>query len=449
MIITNGRIVTWGYPNAILIDQALLIENDLIQKISTASELMRQYPEQQVIDARNMLIMPGNICAHTHFYGAFARGMAIPGAPPSNFVQILERLWWKLDKALDEEAVRYSTLVCLIDAIKHGTTTLIDHHASPNAIDGSLDIIADAVSQSGLRASLCYEVSDRDGNEKAIAGIVENSRFINKIKQSNDYNGLIKGHFGLHASLTLSDRTLEKCVEECPQEIGFHSHAAEGVADQEDSIEKYGKRVIERFNDFGMLKDNSIMAHGIHLDDHEMDLLAKSQTWLTHQPRSNMNNAVGVAPVEKMLQIGVRIGLGNDGFSNAMWDEWKTACLIHKDHHGDPQAMNGYTLLQMAITNNADLATSIFDNLRIGVIKEGAAADLIFVDYQEFTPMNAGNLPWHILFGFRDGMVESTMVAGKFLMHNKQIITIDESDISRGAIQSAIKTWKKVEEQGS
>lgn len=449
MIITNGRIVTWGSPNEILIDQALLIENGLVQKINTATDLIRQYPEHQVIDARNMLIMPGNICAHTHFYGAFARGMAIPGEPPRNFVQILERLWWRLDKALDEEAIRYSTQVCLIDAIKHGTTTLIDHHASPNVIDGSLDVIADAVSQSGLRASLCYEVTDRDGNEKAMAGIAENSRFIKKVKERNDYDGLIRAHFGLHASLTLSDRTLEKCVVECPKEIGFHSHAAEGIADQEDCIAKYGKRVIVRFNDFGVLKDKSIMAHGIHLDEHEIDILAENRTWLTHQPRSNMSNAVGVAQVETMLKRDVKIGLGNDGFSNAMWDEWKTAYLIHKDHHGDPQAMNGYTLMQMAILNNADLATMIFEELRIGEVKEGAAADLIFVDYQEFTPLNTGNLPWHILFGFREGMVDSTMVAGKFLMQNKQLKTLDESNISRGAIKSAIKTWKIVEEQGS
>ena len=449
MIITNGRIVTWGSPNKILVDQALLIEDGLIQKIKKTSELIREFPGQQVIDVRNMLVMPGNICAHTHFYGAFSRGMAIPGEPPKNFIQILERLWWKLDKALDEEAIRYSTLVCLIDAIKHGTTTLIDHHASPNFIDGSLDIIADAVSESGLRASLCYEVTDRDGDDRALAGIAENSRFINKIKQGKDADGLIRAHFGLHASLTLSDKTLEKCVKECPLEIGFHSHAAEGIADQEDSIKKYGKRVIERFNDFGILKDNSIMAHGIHLNEHEIDTLAKKRTWLTHQPRSNMNNAVGVAQVEKMLQKGVRVGLGNDGFSNAMWDEWKTAYLVHKDHNEDPQAMNGYTLLQMAILNNADLATSIFDNLRIGEIKEGAAADLIFIDYQEFTPLNAGNLPWHILFGFREGMVDSTMVAGRFLMHNKQLKTLDESNISRGAIKSAIKTWKIMEEQGS
>jgi len=449
LIITNGRIITWGSSNAILFGQSLLIENGLIQKINKTSELIQEFPGQQLIDARNMLIMPGNICAHTHFYGAFARGMAIPGELPSNFIQILERLWWKLDKALDEEAIRYSTLVCLIDAIKHGTTTLIDHHASPNVIDGSLEIIADAVSKSGLRASLCYEVTDRDGEDRARSGIVENSRFINKLRCGNDYDGLIRAHFGLHASLTLSDRTLEKCVEECPQEIGFHSHAAEGLADQEDSIKKYGKRVIERFNDFGILKDNSILAHGIHLNEHEIDILAKKRTWLTHQPRSNMNNAVGVAQVEKMLQRGVRIGLGNDGFSNSMWDEWRTTYLVHKDHHGDPQAMNGYTLLQMAILNNADLATSNYDGLRIGEIKESSAADLIFVDYQEFTPLHPGNLPWHILFGFREGMVDSTMVAGKFLMYNKQLLTLDEPNITQGAIKSARKTWKIVEEQGS
>jgi len=196
MIITNGRIVTWGQPNEILEDQALLIQNGVIVKINKLDDLKLANPQEEILDAGGQLIMPGNICAHTHFYGAFARGMAIPGEPPKNFMEILKSLWWKLDKALDPEAVKYSTSVCLIDAIKHGTTTLIDHHASPTFIENSLDIIASEVESAGLRASLCYEVTDRDGLDKATTGINENVRFIKKVKSREFPVNLIRAHFG-------------------------------------------------------------------------------------------------------------------------------------------------------------------------------------------------------------------------------------------------------------
>ena len=188
--------------------------------------------------------MPGNICAHTHFYGAFARGMAIPGDPPRDFPEILGRLWWPLDKALRDMDVKYSALVSLADAIRHGTTTLIDHHASPNAIHDSLDQIADAGQLAGVRVCTCYEVSDRDGPERAQEGIDENVRFIETVGQRK--SPLLAATFGLHASLTLSDETLADCVAAAPEGTGFHIHAAEGIADQEDSLRKSGKRVIER-----------------------------------------------------------------------------------------------------------------------------------------------------------------------------------------------------------
>lgn len=173
MLIKNANLITWGSPNQILADQAVLVENDRVRETGPSSRLEARYPQEEILDARGQLVMPGNICAHTHFYGAFARGMAIPGHAPRNFLEILEKLWWPLDKSLLAEDVRYSALLCLVDAVKHGTTTLFDHHASPNAIDGSLDVIAEAVEQAGLRACLCYEVTDRDGPEKMKAGIAE------------------------------------------------------------------------------------------------------------------------------------------------------------------------------------------------------------------------------------------------------------------------------------
>jgi len=442
MLIINGKLITWGQQNRIYGEGwALLVREGIIQKIAPQKELIEAYPDEQQLDADGQFVMPGNICAHTHFYGAFSRGLGIPGDAPKTFTQILDKLWWNLDKALDEEGIRYSALVCLVDAIKHGTTTLIDHHASPNAIDGSLDIIAEAVNQSGIRASLCYEVTDRDGPEKAEAGIQENLRFIRRIQERNLADQNLRAHFGLHASLTLSDETLERVAEVCPEGIGFHIHAAEGEADQIDSLEKSGKRVVHRLDQFEILRPQSILAHGIHLDDHEIQRLAERGSWLTHQPRSNMNNAVGVAPIEKMLDAGVRVGMGNDGFSNTMWQEWKAAYLLHKSENRDPQRMGGYTVRQIAVENNASLVTGIFDGLPIGEISEGAAADLIFVDYHPFTPLSADNLPWHILFGFQESMVTATIVAGKPLMYHRELLTLNEQEIAANALAISKETW--------
>ena len=443
MLIINGKLITWGKENRILSDDwGLLVRDGIIEKIAPQSELIEAYPDEEQLDADGQYIMPGNICAHTHFYGAFSRGLGIPGDAPRTFTEILDKLWWNLDKALDQDGIRYSALVFLVDAIRHGTTTLIDHHASPNAIENSLDIIADAVNQSGIRASLCYEVTDRDGPEKAEVGIQENLRFIRRIKKSAPSDRNLRAHFGLHASLTLSDETLEKVAELCPAGIGFHIHAAEGQADQEDSLKKSGKRVIHRLDQFGILRPQTILAHGVHLDDSEIALMAERGSWLTHQPRSNMNNAVGVAPIEQMLEAGVRVGMGNDGFSNTMWQEWKTAYLLHKSEHRDPQRMGGYAVCKIAVENNAALITDLFDGLSVGEISEGAAADLIFVDYSPFTPMSADNLPWHILFGFQESMVTATIVAGKPLMYRRKLLTLDEKAIMANTLAISEKTWE-------
>ncbi len=450
MLITNGKLITWGRDNQILdLGYGLLIQDGIIKKVAPQEALLREYPEEERLDAEGQYVMPGNICAHTHFYGAFSRGLAIPGKAPGNFIEILEKLWWRLDKALDKEGVRFSALVCLVDAIKHGTTTLIDHHASPNAIDGSLDILADAVNQAGLRASLCYEVTDRDGLEKAEQGLQENERFIQRIKGRDPGDGNLRAHFGLHASLTLSDETLEKAQERCPEEIGFHIHVAEGIADQEDSLRRSGLRVIHRLDQFGILKPESILVHGVHLDAGEIERVAEARSWMTHQPRSNMNNAVGVAPVEDMLEKGIRLGLGNDGFSNTMWLEWKEAYLLHKIAHRDPRRMGGYLVTEMAVKNNVALVTEIFNGLTVGEITEGAAADLIFVDYKPFTPLTPGNLPWHILFGFQESMVTATIVSGKPLMYQRELITLDERAIMAKALEVSAQTWHRFEEISS
>ncbi|HLA87802.1 MAG TPA: putative aminohydrolase SsnA [Anaerolineales bacterium] len=445
MLITNANLITWESPNQVLQNHAIYIESDRIKEISTTKRLTAKYPKVKTTDANGQYVMPGNICAHTHFYGAFARGMAIPGPAPKDFPEILQKLWWPLDRSLDAEAVRYSALVCLVDAIKHGTTTLIDHHASPNFIDGSLDLIADAVDKSGLRAVLCYEVTDRDGSEKASAGINENVRFLRRL--SSDPHPRLAGTFGLHASLTLLGGTLQACRAAAPDGTGFHIHTAEHEVDEYDSLIKSNMRVIDRLQKHNILGPNTIAAHGVHFDGREMEILKETGTWLTHQPRSNMNNGVGVAQVESMLRMGIQVCLGNDGFSNAMWEEWKTAYLLHKAHHRDPRRMGGYDVTQMAVYNNAALANLFFPSAPIGQIVPGATADLIFVDYHPYTPLTDGNLPWHIIFGFQQSMVTTTIVAGKVLMKDRELLTLNEAEISSRAREIAPRIWKRYEEE--
>ncbi|MBC7262651.1 MAG: amidohydrolase family protein, partial [Chloroflexi bacterium] len=251
MLIVHGTLVTFGTNPRIISDGALRIQDSVITEVSTTSDLKARYPEEEELDAQGQLVMPGMICAHTHFYGLFARGMSLRGEPPSNFPQILERLWWSLDKALTIEDIRYSALVCLIDAIRNGTTTLIDHHASPYAIPYSLDAIAEAATQAGVRCCLCYEVSDRDGPKATQEGLDENARFIQRVRGKE---GLLAGTFGLHASLTLSDETLARAVEIARGlDAGFHIHVAEDIADVNDSLQKHQLRVVERLAQRGIL----------------------------------------------------------------------------------------------------------------------------------------------------------------------------------------------------
>lgn len=438
MLITNATVITWGESNRILTDQAVLIENGVIAAIGPSRDLAARYPQGERLDARGQLLMPGNICAHTHFYGAYARGMAIPGPAAENFPQILQRLWWPLDKALDKDSVRMSALVCLVDAVKHGTTTLIDHHASPNFIEGSLDVIADVVDWAGLRAVLCYEVTDRDGEDKMHAGIAENVRFIR-----DNQHPLIAGTFGLHASLTLHDGALKACADALPAGAGYHVHVAEHEADEEDSLRRGGRRVVQRLDAFDMWGDKTIAAHCVHIDDEERRILAEKGVWVSHQPRSNMNNAVGAMALDKMQTAGVKICLGNDGFSNNMWAEWKDAYLLHKVVNRDPRRANGADIAHIATYNNARLVERFFPGIHVGEIKVGAAADVILVDYHPYTPLTEGNLPWHILFGFESSMVTTTIVAGTVLMRDRQLLTLDEAEIAREALALAPAVWER------
>ena len=436
LLIGNGKLVC---PDSILSDGAVYIEDGQIVEKGQTAGLKAKYPNAYYIDAGGGIIMPGLTNVHTHLYSTFARGMALSGKAPKKFTEILENLWWKLDKGLTKEDIYYSALIPLIECVKSGTTTIIDHHASPGFIKGSLDQLKKALKVVPVRAALCYEVSDRDGPESIKEGIEENVRFIEEC-QGGD---MITALFGLHASFTVSDKTLTECRKKGLElGCGFHLHVAEGKADVEDAKKKYGMGVVERLNKFGMLGDKSLLAHCIHISEKEMELIAGSNASVAHNPESNMNNAVGAADILKMLGKGVLVGLGTDGMTQDMFQESKFAHLIRKHVESDPRV--GFTESgKMLLKNNYEILSRFF-NKTLGRIEAGAAADIIITDYLLPTPLSHENFLGHFLYGMSSRDVKTTVINGKVLMEDRVLKGIDEEEIASHSRRLAAELWKRI-----
>jgi len=445
-IIGNGSILTLENNNKFISDAAILIDEEIIKKIGKTEELRKEYPEAEFINAEHRLIMPGFLNAHMHLYSTFARGMGLKGTPPKTFKEILEKLWWKLDKALStKEEIYYSALIPLIEGIKAGTTGILDHHASFGLIDGSLDILEKAVLDAGVRSALCYETSDRWGKESRDASIKENVRYILKNrKDKRAYpNMLTAATFGMHASLTLSDETLEKSKTEADKlGVGFHIHVAEGIEDVEDSLKRSGKRVLERLNDFGILGNKTLAIHCIHINEKEIDILRNTNTMVVHNPESNMNNAVGVAPLLKLFEKGVLTGIGTDGYTPSMFESAKVAYILPKLYYNDPR-VGGNEVQQMLFKNNRKIFAKFFSK-PVGVIREGAYADIIILDYFPPTPLNDSNAFYHLIFGMRDNIVNTTIINGKIVMKNHKLTKIDEEEVMAKSRIIAKKFWEKM-----
>lgn len=441
MILKNGRVITQDKDRPYIEDGAVVIEGNKIIAVDTTENILAKYREEDIIDVDGKVIMPGFINTHHHIYSAFARGMASSGKPNENFLEILENLWWKIDKKLSLEDLKYSAYTTYIDCIKKGVTTVFDHNASPFAVTGSLDSIADAAKDLGLRTCLCYEVSDRDGEKIAQEGIDENINFIKKY--NTDEQNMIKGMFGLHASFTLSDETLRKCDEELKGlNAGYHVHVAEGIDDLEQCLEKYGKRVVERLRDMDILGDKTIAVHCIHVTDDELNILRDTNTMVVHNPESNMGNAVGCQPFLELHQKGITIGLGTDGYTSDMTESMKVANIIHKHVKQNPSVAWGEVPVSM-FENNRKIAQKYFSG-DLGILRAGALADVIVVDYDPLTPMNENNINSHILFGFTGKDVVTTIIDGKVIMQDRKLVGINEKEIFKTSREVAKKLWDRM-----
>jgi putative selenium metabolism protein SsnA len=385
--------------------------------------------------------MPALINCHTHLYSTLARGISLPGRAPRNFPEILKKLWWRLDRALNLDDVYYSALVGLIDSAKCGVGTLVDHHSSPNACAGSLDRIEQAFREVGLRGALCYETSDRNGAARAEQGLRENIRFLER-QSSSPGDGLVGGSFGLHASFTLSDRTLRRCVEANESlQAGFHVHVAEDRCDVDDARRRYHKSPVMRLRDLGILDERALAAHCVHVNPRDIAALARRQINVVHNPQSNCNNAVGMARLLEMLGKGVLVGLGSDGYTPRMWEEFKAAFHVQKLRAGDPRV--GYAeAYAAALLNNRAIAKKIW-GWELGRIETGARADLLLVDYFPPTPLDSGNLFGHFLFGIANAPVDSLLVNGRYVLRNKECVTVDEREVAAKASIHARSLWNR------
>ncbi|MBX4266319.1 putative aminohydrolase SsnA [Clostridium estertheticum] len=440
LLIGNGKVITRDNFKPIIDDGCIAVIENKIVEIGITKDLKNKYSDAKFIDAEGKLIMPGFINTHMHYYSTFARGMASDSPKATKLSEILKGLWWRLDKTLTLEDVYYSALVPMIDQVRNGVTTVFDHHASPSAVTGSLFKIADAAKEIGIRSNLCYETSDRDGEKICDEGIEENVAFIKYCNNKND--DMIKGMFGLHASMTISDKTLYKCLDTMANlNTGFHVHTGEGIEDAKDCMQKYGKGIVERWYDAGVLCDKTIAVHCIHIKEKEMDLLKERNTIVVHNPESNMGNAVGVAPILEMYKKGILLGLGTDGYTSDMMESYKVANIIHKHVKGDSTV--AWNEIPDILFNNNRIITERFINGKVGILKEGALADVIVVDYNSPTPINENNINSHLLFGINGRSVDTTIINGRVVMENRKLVNIDEEKIMARSRELASDVWNR------
>lgn len=440
LLVKNGVIVTLGKEPKILENHSIYIEEGIIKQIIPDDQITDIYKHARVVDAKGKLIMPGMINTHMHLYSTFARGISLKGEPSRNFAEILDNLWWRLDKTLTNEDVYYSALIPLIGAIKCGTTTLIDHHASPHSVKGSLESIAKAYKNLGLRGLLAYEISDRDGDKIAQEGLEENVRFIENHK--ND--PMLKGLIGLHAMFTLTDRTLSFVAEECERlKAGVHIHVAEDRYDRDYNIAHFGLSPVQRLDKYGLARSNSIFAHCIHVDEKDKQILKNTDTIVVHNPQSNMNNAVGCCDIVDILNKGILAGLGTDGMTFSMFEEMGVANIIHK-HVNQTSNVGWCESETLMLKNNPAIASRLLGQ-QVGCIEPEAVGDIIIVDYDAPTPMTTGNFWGHMLFGINKANVMTTIVNGKVLMENYELTidNIDETEISKKSRELASKFWDR------
>ena len=437
LLLGNGTVMTRWEEQPMLRDGCVAMEDGVICALGTTEELKARYPQAEFVDARGGVIMPGLINVHTHIYSGLARGLSIQGYNPTSFYEVLDGMWWNIDRHLDLDGTRASAYATILDCIRDGVTTIFDHHASYREIPGSLFAIKDVCRELGMRACLCYEVSERDGMDKCDQAIQENAEFAKWAKDEN--SDMIKAMFGGHALFTISDRTFEKMAAANNGMTGYHIHVSEGMNDVYDSMERYGCRSVNRLLYNGILGEKTILGHCIHLSPAELDIIKETNTMVVNNPESNMGNAVGCSPVLQMFDKGILIGLGTDAYTHDMLESLKVLLIIQRHNSCKPN-VGWNEATGMLFRNNAAMCARYFQK-PLGVLKPGAAADVIVMDYKPFTPFGPENLDGHMLYGMMGRSCTHTIINGRVLYKDRQFVDIDEERINAWTLEQSKRLW--------
>ena len=437
LLVGNGKLITRDPALPYLEDGAVALDGEVVKEVGALADLKAKYPDAEFVDAKGGVIMPGLINVHTHIYSGLARGLAIDGNNPTNFLEVLEGMWWNIDRHLTLDGTRASAYATVLDCIRDGVTTIFDHHASFCEIPGSLFAIKDVCQELGIRANLCYEVSERDGEEKTRQSIQENADFAKWAKEQDD--DMIKAMFGGHALFTISDKTFEEMVKANDGMTGFHIHVAEGMNDVYDSLRNYGCRPVNRLLYNGILGEKTMLGHCIHVSPAELDIIKETNTMVCHNPESNMGNAVGCSPVLQMYGKGILIGLGTDAYTHDMLESLKVLLPMQRHNAALPN-VGWCEATGMLFENNAKICSRYFKK-PLGVLKSGAAADVIVMDYKPFTPFSAENIDGHMLFGMMGKNCRTTIINGKVLYKDREFVGIDEERINAWTMEQAKKLW--------
>ncbi|MGL4859629.1 MAG: putative aminohydrolase SsnA [Enterobacteriaceae bacterium] len=438
LILTNATAVEFA-PAQVTEGVDIVVEGDLIKEVGT--NLRAKYPQAQVKDMKGKVVMPGIVCSHNHFYSGLSRGIMANIKPCPDFISTLKNLWWRLDRALDEESLYYSGLICSLEALKSGCTAVIDHHASPEYIKGSLNTLRKGFIKAGLRGMTCYETTDRNGGNKELqAGVEENiafARLIDAAKAKGDEPYLVEAHIGAHAPFTVSNEGMSMLAEAVKSTgRGLHIHGAEDKYDVSHSHDHYSQDLVERMDSFGLINNKTLLAHGLYLSDQDIETLNQRDAFLVHNGRSNMNNNVGYN--HKLPQYK-NLALGTDGIGADMFEEMKFAFFKHRDA-GGPLWPDSF--LRFLWNGNELLARNF--GAQFGRLAAGYKADLTICDYLAPTPLVKENIGGHIAFGLGSNSVNSVMVNGNMVYEDRQY-PFDIEPIYTEAKKVAAKLWQRMD----
>ncbi len=438
MVIENVRLLHF-YPGEVSGPVDIAIDGPRIVEVGQG--LAAKYPGAERLSPGGY-VSPGLVCSHNHFYSALARGLMVSIAPSKDFAQQLRNMWWLLDRALDQGIVRASGLAGAADAAMLGVTSVVDHHASPEYIDGSLDALAEGFRAVGLRGVVCYEATDRNGMEGARAGVEENARFARAVDadRAAGRRVLVEAAIGAHAPFTVGEETLGALADACRSTSrGLHIHVAEDKFDAVDSRYRFGKDICVRLDEAGLLGPKTILGHGLYLSDSEVELVNARDAFIAHNARSNMNNCVGYNDKIHLYRNAV---LGTDGIGSDMLEEALFAFFKHKDAGGQRWMDSYLGMLQ----NGNRLLERYFPGERFGRVEAGYAADLAFWDYDPPVPLEGANVAGHVAFGMASRMVRSTMVAGRFIVKDRTPL-FDAGAIAALGRSETKRLWKRMEER--